>query len=512
MRLTAIVLCAFLVACHDHGGHDAQEDRAGPEAKPNLAITRFSKDAELFVEIPPLVAGQATTIAAHLTTLSDSRAVTSGTFHVVLSGGGGPEERFEVAEVANPGIFRLELAPKHAGARTATAGLRAGKIEAAFELGTLTVHADEAAAGAAPAPKGEGGGIAFLKEQQWRMDFATTSVEPRKLRASFEAYGTIRPRADGHALVTPPVAGRLRARDAFPRVGAEVQPDQVLAAMTPSLVDLGDRASLRQASLQAKIGLDEARSERERLEKLLSDGVVPERRVIAARFAEQQAAAASKTARQRLGQASSMQGAGRRGGDFELRAPIGGTIVGVSAAAGAFVEPGAPLFHIVDLDELWLEVHVAEAHAPLIDTPRGVWFRVEGVDDPIEVGPERVVTVGGMLDARSRTVPLFVQVDNAARRLRVGMFADVSVVIGEATEALAVPQSAVSHEAGLPFVYVQRGGESFERRQVRLGDRDGAFVGVTDGLSKGERVVSRGAYAVRLAAFAGAAPEHGHEH
>jgi cobalt-zinc-cadmium efflux system membrane fusion protein len=51
----------------------------------------------------------------------------------------------------------------------------------------------------------------------------------------------------------------------------------------------------------------------------------------------------------------------------------------------------------------------------------------------------------------------------------------------------------VLDDGGMRVVYVQIEGEAFERRVVRLGVRDGDFVGVTSGLSPSERVVSRGA-------------------
>jgi len=59
---------------------------------------------------------------------------------------------------------------------------------------------------------------------------------------------------------------------------------------------------------------------------------------------------------------------------------------------------------------------------------------------------------------------------------------------------------------------VMLGGESFERRVLRLGIRDGDYVQVKSGLEPGERIVTRGAYLVRLAAASPAEAGHGHAH
>jgi multidrug efflux pump subunit AcrA (membrane-fusion protein) len=92
------------------------------------------------------------------------------------------------------------------------------------------------------------------------------------------------------------------------------------------------------------------------------------------------------------------------------------------------------------------------------------------------------------------------------------MFANVRVFTGEARLGLTVPDSAVFDDAGQTVVYVMLGGESFQRRIVRLGIRDTDRVQVLSGVEPGERVVSRGAYLLRLASSAPLEVGHGHAH
>ena len=104
------------------------------------------------------------------------------------------------------------------------------------------------------------------------------------------------------------------------------------------------------------------------------------------------------------------------------------------------------------------------------------------------------------------------EVDNTARLLRIGQFASLTVAAGEPVTALAVPASALLQEGGQWIAYVQAEGESFERRVVRTGIQSRGWVEVRGGLEQGERVVTTGAYDVKLAASAGGAPAHGHSH
>ena len=92
------------------------------------------------------------------------------------------------------------------------------------------------------------------------------------------------------------------------------------------------------------------------------------------------------------------------------------------------------------------------------------------------------------------------------------MAAQVHVVVGDPVEAVVVPEAAIVRDGGQPVAFVQVDGEGFERRVLRLGVRDAGRVEVLAGLEPGERVVTRGAYTVRLAGSQTNAPSHGHAH
>jgi membrane fusion protein, heavy metal efflux system len=109
-------------------------------------------------------------------------------------------------------------------------------------------------------------------------------------------------------------------------------------------------------------------------------------------------------------------------------------------------------------------------------------------------------------------VPVVFEFTAADRNLPIGMAVQAQVFAGGARDAVAIPASSVLDEGGMAVVFVQAGGESFERRTVRLGAREGDWVEVLDGLTPGSRVVSRGAYLVKLASTGTAQIGHGHAH
>ncbi|HET9700962.1 MAG TPA: efflux RND transporter periplasmic adaptor subunit [Burkholderiales bacterium] len=520
MNRLIVSLCAvvLLAACgdkrpgadHGHGatahpeaGH-GHEHGAGGEK-----ITHFTDRTELFVEFPRLVAGEKSAFAAHLTRLSDFRPLGAGTVTVRLSGGGHPEEAFAVAAPAQPGIFRPEALPRHAGERELAIEVATPEFSVRHLLGPVTVYPDRKAADAAGAGHDDDGGIGFTKEQQWKVDFATAEVASRPVRVAVAATGVLRAAPDREALLTAAAPGQVQPAGKFPRIGQAVKKGEVLAYLVPRLGGDTDLASLQAAARKARVELEQARQERARMESLYRDEAVPEKRLLAARAAEESAQAEFDAARERLGQY------GGAGGGVPIRAPVSGTVADVRVSPGAFAQEGAPLFHIADRGVLWLELRVAESDAARLGTPSAAAFRVEGIEQSFAIEPGkngRLVAIGGAVDPATRTLPVVFEYTAPDRRLPIGIGVTAEVFQGGAREVLAIPASAVLDESGMAQVFVMTGGESFERRPVRLGARDGDWVEVVEGLEPGQRVVSRGAYLVKLAATKTGEIGHGHAH
>ena len=516
--IASIISAALLFGCgkddHDHaadGSHPpaAEESGHGHDHAPGAEkLTHFTDRTELFVEFPRLVVGESSVFAAHLTTLADFRAVTAGKVTVRITGGGQPEETFSVDVPSQPGIFRPEAVPKHAGERELAIEVRTADFTVTHELGPVTVYVDRKGAEADPAPHEEEG-IGFTKEQQWKVDFAIAEAVMRPIRSAVNATGVVRARPDGEAVLSAVAAGQVQSAGTFPRLGQQVNKGQVLAYLVPRLGGETDLATLRAAAGKAQVEYDLANQELARLEGLYRQEAVPEKRVLSARAAVALAKAELDATRQRLGQY------GGAGGGIALKAPVTGTVADIRVTPGAYAEAGAPLFHIVDSSRLWLELRVPETEATRLATPTGAAFQVAGDGPGVEIAAGRngrLVAVGGVVDATSRTVPVVFEFAPGARPLPIGLAVQAQVFSGSAREAVAIPVSSVLDEGGLSVVFVQTGGESFERRQVRLGARNGDWVEVLDGVTVGSRVVSRGAYLVKLASTGTAQIGHGHAH
>lgn len=491
----AIVLLAFgLTSCveprpsrdvsqeedHEHGG--------------GAAVTIWTENVELFFEYPPMVAGGAgEPWAIHLTFLEDFQPVREGklTLHFV-----GPDqnETTSVAETpARDGIFTPAPSLPNEGIYQLAMTLESPRGKEEIPVGEIHVFGSSAElphVEDAPATS-----ISFLKEQQWVTPFATAPAIKRELKRSISANGEIVPVPNAVARVTAPVEGIVRAKH---NLGAPIPGDWVEAGERIAVLSPVPEENAY-AALKAKV----ERLEREvaRAERLSAVEAIPERRLIEARHDLE----VSRAALEAVGDVDG------EGYELTLTAPINGLVTERNLTVGERVHAGERLFSIVDPKTLWLRVQIPAREAANVSEVSSGSFTVEG--SPRVYDGARLVSVGAAIDPERRTLPVVLETRNRDGRLKVGMLVEARLFLAESVEGVAIPSPALRKEDALDVAYVQVGGESFERRVLALGPSDGKWTLVTGGILAGERVVTEGAYQVRLASLnASEIADHGHPH
>lgn len=513
-RLLLPALASLLLAAcgqpapEDHGHEHADEDadHAHGSADSTLIYTDYTDLTELFVEFPALVVGEASTFAAHVTQLADYAPLTSGRLDVLLEKGGQTAARFRVNAPARTGIFTPAVTPRDAGEYSLAIEVSDGELQARHELGTVTVFADQASVQVnQPEIPGD---IGYLKEQQWTNPFATTVLAEHPMRPSVPGFATVLAPADAGAEIRAPADGYFAAAELV-RAGSSVEAGAVLGYLVPRLGEGSDFGSLLVALERAQAQLALAERDVERLQRLFEEGAVPERRLSEARHAADVARAELSAARSRVEQYQR----GNRQAGIALRAPVAGEVLEVNARPGAFVRSGDRVFRIAAPGRRWLEIRVPERFADGLQRASGAWFERDGgtvtLDD---AGGARVVQIGAAIDPESRTASVTVEYPTEVGPATVGARFAAHVFTSAERPVLAIPRSAVIDDGGVDVVFVQMGGEAFVRRPVQLGIYDGDLAEVLRGVSAGERVVSRGAYYVKLAAAGSEEIGHGHAH
>ena len=505
--LFSTLLIALLVA----GCNRSEPPEAAADEPEVLSVTRWTDKTELFAEYPPLAVGSTSRVAIHLTRLSDFKALDEGNVEVRLEGGSAHPELFRVEAPSRPGIFGVDVTPTHAGKRQLVVVLKATGLNDEHRVGDVDVHPNTEAARAAPPASEDAPGISFLKEQQWSLDFGTALVKEQAVRESIRVPARLEARPGGAADVVAPIDGRL-TRVVEVALGASVSQGQELARLLPPPSAPADLPQLQRARAEAQTALALATRDRERAERLTSAGAAPAKRLDEARSTEEQARARVTAAEASLAQynAARAGGATDAEGLFIVRAPVSGVIAQRDGATGANVTAGTVLFRVVDAAQVHVVGQVPEAQAARARLAQAAEIEIAGQPDRVPTG--RLVSVGKVLDPQSRTLPITFAFDNRALGLPVGQAAFLHLLMETTQPRPVVPAAAIVDDAGRPIVFVQREGETFERRAVTLGPRAGDVVQITDGVKAGDRVVIKGAYLVRLASLSTSVPAHGHVH
>ena len=503
--IQALVLISLVTACRGTPRQPASE-----QEPPANAVTIWSDRTELFMEYPPLVAGADAAFHIHLTDLSNFKPLREG--RVVLRFEGTAAERFEAAAPSTPGIFNVSLRVPPARRYQLAVEVHSATLQDELRIGAVTVYPDQQSAVASITPE-EDGVTSFLKEQQWTLDFASMRVDAREHRQVVAVPATIEPRVGGSADVRAPGAGRIAAGGGRAN-GTPVARGAVLAEIVVRNERLGEAPVLRLEVTEAQAALRLAQEDLARVERLAAAGAVPHRRLAEARAAHDTAAARLKIAEEQLRHlelSRTGRGTGEAGERLVVRAPLAGVVAESNITPGATVEEGQMLYRIVALDRLFVVGAVPEQHLARISGATDAEVDVPGHSATLK--SRRLVSVGRVVDPASRSVPITFEIANPPTALAIGQGVTLRIVTAAQAPEVAVPADAVVDDGGQTIVFVQTGGESFERRPVRVGGpREGGFLQIADGLEAGERVVTRGAHLVRLAALSPQTPGHGHVH
>jgi membrane fusion protein, heavy metal efflux system len=505
VRLLAIFLAGAaplaLAACS--GADSPAEEAAGHGG--GIRVTDYTDSTELFVEHRPLVRGSQRRFDAHLSWIGDYRAVNEGSLAAELVWPDGKVDRGTANVSDTPGIFRPLVRASRAGQAQLRLVLTARGRTSVHELGRVTVHPDRATADRSLPPEEEQpDAIVFTKEVQWRIPFLAEPARTERLGETIPVTVDVRLAPNAEAVVSAPVDGIVRAAR-VPAPGMSVRRGQVLASLSSTLGGGEDVATLDLGIAEARIARDAAAREQSRMASLVRAEAVPERRLDEANTAVRLANAQLAAAQARR---SALAGGGA---GVPLVAPISGTILSSTLVQGAGVAAGSELMRIGNTGSLWLVAHVPEAMAARVGQPNALDIVLPDGTVALRAGNGlTLVQRGGYIDPRTRTMDVIFATGSSS--LRPGQRVQGRIATGGATDALTIPASAILNEAGQDVVYVQIAAETFERRIVTVVQRSGNRVAIDGDVRAGERVVTRGAAAMRAAAATPGAFGHGHAH
>jgi len=168
----------------------------------------------------------------------------------------------------------------------------------------------------------------------------------------------------------------------------------------------------------------------------------------------------------------------------------------VEAAPGEHCERGEMLVTIADTSRVWALLDVPERDLRHVRLGRRVPVRSDAGDGPSVTGA--ITWIAPTVDARTRTVPVRVEIDNADGSFRAGQFITAAIPQAADKNMVLVPRSAVQWDGCCNVVFVPGASDrEFVTRKIQVDHQSGDQVAVASGLEPGERVVTEGSWLLK---------------
>jgi len=304
----------------------------------------------------------------------------------------------------------------------------------------------------------------------------TIRTSEQKFNHFIELQGNVKTKQN--VLVYPEMPGILNK--VYVKEGQKVKKDQILATI--------DDGGLSQQLLLLKSNEQLEKTTFERQKRLWDQKIGSEIQYLQAKTSYDSQKNATKQLKKQLGK-------------FTIRAPFSGIIDDVFKEKGTVVAPGpgAELFRIINLSNMYIETDVPESYISSIKKNKMV-----EVNFPIlgRSYDSSIRQVGNFINPSNRTFRIEVGIPNLDGEIKPNLTAKLRLNDYSNSNAILIPQSIISENAkGQQFIYVVKDNKEknqvyAERLVIETGKTNGDFIEVTKNLDANVEVILEGARSV----------------
>ncbi len=291
---------------------------------------------------------------------------------------------------------------------------------------------------------------------------------------------------------------------------AEASLERIKAGARPQEINQAE-AAVR----QAKINLDSADENYQKMQKLFSEGAISEQQLDQAKnhfeIAQAQYEVASesyklvsegaspediKTVEAQVRQAqSALELARSQLNNSIVRAPISGSVTGISVKTGELVSSAMPLLSIMDSNELFLKTGISEKDIAAVHIGQDTEILIDAFPEVKFSG--EVASKGVIVDPTSKTMEIKIKIVEPHVDISPGMFARGNILIAHNPDTLTIPSTALTRRVEGLFVFVlDKNEDTVSKRPIIKGITEGNQVEIIDGLQEDEIIVILGNIAI----------------
>lgn len=179
---------------------------------------------------------------------------------------------------------------------------------------------------------------------------------------------------------------------------------------------------------------------------------------------------------------------------YELKAPIGGTVIERQISLGEYASEQKPAFVVADLSTIWVDLSIYRQDLKRVRISDQVLIDPDDGRGEIKGTITYIAPIGS---SETQTALARVVLPNPDGRLRPGLFVTARLILAARSVAVAVRKSAIQTLENRTIVFVREDGDKIEARPVELGNSDPGYVEIRAGLAAGERYVAENSFVVK---------------
>lgn len=359
---------------------------------------------------------------------------------------------------------------------------------------------DHAAETGAHAHEGEEAGhsdeIIFTKEQAARTEFEVREIQPGTFHQVIKATGQVLSAPGDESVIVATNNGVVSYADHDLAAGSPVKKGEPLFYIATKNLGDGDYYERTRANYK------KAKAEYERARKLIEDKIISQKEYESIILAYQEA----KISFDAISGKNSQQGVG-------VTNPLDGYVKTINVKDGEYVTAGQAIATVSQNKRLVLRADVSEKHYQALRNITTANFKTPYDNEVHELGAlsGKLLSAGKSASDNTFFIPVTFEFDNKGNVIP-GSFVEVYLISSPMEQVISVPVSALTNEMGYFYVYKQLDAEGYQKQEVQVGASNGKEVQILNGIQPGDRIVTKGAYQVKMASASAAIPGHTHEH
>ncbi|PXV63772.1 RND family efflux transporter MFP subunit [Dysgonomonas alginatilytica] len=338
--------------------------------------------------------------------------------------------------------------------------------------------------------------IVFTAEQAKAIGLKTVTVESGMFHEIIKTSGQILSAPGDEVVVSATANGIVKLNRNSLSEGLSIKSGETLLTISSQNLPDGD------PGVRANAAYAIAEKEFQRAESLIVDKLISEKEYNEAKLNYENAKVSYQS-----------YSKNRAGGGAVISSSINGFIKTKLVNEGEYVEVGQPLFRITQNRKLQLRADVSERYYQSLGNVTSANFRTPYDSHIYQLSDleGRLISYGKSAGATEGFyIPVNFEFNNVGNII-AGSYVEVFLLGKSRPDVISIPVSSLVESQGLFFVYVQVNADDYRKQEIKTGTSDGRNIEILSGLKTGDKVVTKGAYHIKLAAASGAIP-HGHSH